>query len=103
MMGTAAFSLCIRWSQMTTCVSASITYEGCSCGPMTNTRCTAPFTPFTVSCRQCKPICNVCACVRARGRPKGGIGVFNPSGPNPLSCLLPWSMRYGCLTERVYV
>jgi hypothetical protein len=74
MMPMPAFCACMRWSQRTTCVSASMIYEGSSCGPMTNILCilcilcTAPFTPFTVSCRQCKPMCiyiyivYVCVC-----------------------------------------
>ena len=28
-------------------------------------------------------------------RPKGRIGFCNPSRPNPLSCLAPWSMPSG--------
>ena len=29
------------------------------------------------------------------GRPSGGIGFCNPSGPNPHSCLAPWSTGSG--------
>ena len=39
--------------------------------------------------------------VREREPPEGGIGFCNPSCPNPLSWVPPWSMRSGTTILRV--